>query len=247
MATQLTVINSILRRLRETEVSSPTETGYSKLIAQFINDAMADMEDTGHNWSVYMTKVTDTILADGTTTTYDITETNDRSYLLRYGTNHRIPMAFDVTTDENAQLWDVAYDFLLRKRNLDKDGVTEVDQPTTFSIISDADGRGFSLELLLPVTNGGTPRTWETWWYIPQGELSVTTNDDSGTNIKLPRRPLELRALYYAMEERGEVMGPRTGSNAWQRSQDAIAAAIEIDQQVVKNWIAKIFTNNENI
>ena len=42
-------------------------------------------------------------------------------------------------------------------------------------------------------------------------------------------------------------MGPRSGVNAWQRSENAIAAAIEIDQQVNKNWVTKMFTNNENI
>ena len=247
MATQLTILNSLLRRLRESEVSTPTETSYSKLLCQFINDAKQDMEDTGHNWSAYVTQTTDTILADGATTTYDITETNDRSYLLRYGANQRLPMAFDTTSGENAQLWDVPYDYLIRERDLNPNGQTAVDQPTTFSLVSDADGRGFSIELANPVTSGGTARTWEMWWYIPQDDLSVTTDTDSATEILLPRRPIELRALYYALEERGEVMGPRAGVNAWQRSENALAAAIEIDQQVKKDWVTKIFTNHENI
>jgi hypothetical protein len=247
MATQLTIINSILTRLRESTVATPTESGYSKLIAQFINDAKADMEDAGHNWSAYITQTADTILADGSTTTYDITETNDRSYLLRYGANSRLPMAFDATSGENAQLWDVPYDKLIRDRDLDQDGVAAVDQPTTFAIVADSDGRGWSIELAQPVTSGGTARTWELWWYLPQDDLSTTTDADSSTEILLPRRPLELRALYYALEERGEVMGPRAGVNAWQRSELAVAAAIEIDQQVNKNWVTKVFTNDENI
>ena len=243
MATQLTLINSILRRLREETVATPTESGYSALIAQFINDAVQDMQDTGHNWSVYRTQVTDTILADGTTT-YDITETNDQSYLLRYGANQRLPMAFDTTSGENGQLWDVPYDYLIRNRDLDPNGLQTVDVPTSFSIVADADGRGYSIELL---HGSDTARTWETWWYIPQGELSVTDDTDSATEVFLPRRPVELRALYYALEERGEIMGPRQGSNAWDRSQMAVAAAIEIDQQVNKDWVTKIFTHHENI
>lgn len=247
MATQLTVINSILTRLRESTVATPTENSYSKLIAQFINDAKADMEDTGHNWSAYITQTSDTILADGSTTTYDITETNDRSYLLRYGANQRLPMAFDATSVENAQLWDIPYDQLIKDRDLDPNGLQTADQPTTFAIVADADGRGWSIELLNAVTNGGTARTWELWWYLPQADLSTTDDTDTATEILLPRRPIELRALYYALEERGEVMGPRAGVNAWQRSENAIAAAIEIDQQVNKNWVTKMFTNNENI
>lgn len=247
MATQLTVINNILRRLREETVATPTESGYSTLIAQFVNDAIADIEDTGHFWSAYITQVSDTILADGSTTTYDITETNDRSYLLRYGANQRTPMAFDATSGEQFQLYDIPYDKLIRDRDLDPNGVVAVDKPGEFAIVADSDGRGWTIEVRQPVTSGGTARTWETWWYIPQTELSITDDTDTATEIKLPRRPVELRALYYALEERGEVMGPRAGSNAWQRSQDAIAAAIEIDQQVNKNWATKIFTNNENI
>lgn len=247
MATQLTIVNSILTRLREEEVTIVNETGYSKLIAQFVNDAKNDLEDTGHFWSPYITQVSDTILADGSTTTYDITETNDRSYLLRYGPNSRIPMAFDATSGENAQLYDIPYDKLIRDRDLDPNGIVAVDKPGEFAIVADSDGRGWTIEVSEPVTSGGTARTWETWWYIPQDDLSVSTNDDASTEIKLPRRPVELRALYYALEERGEIMGPRTGSNAWQRSQDAIASAIEIDQQVNKNWVTKVFNNNENI
>jgi hypothetical protein len=243
MATQLTLINSILTRLRESTVATPTESNYAKLLAQFINDAKADMEDTGHNWSAYVTQVTDTILSDGTTT-YDITETNDRSYLLRYGANQRLPMAFDTTSGENGQLWDIPYDQLIRKRDLDPNGIQTVDKPGSFAVVSDADGRGFSIELL---HGADTARTWETWWYVPQADLATTDDTDSSTEVILPRRPVELRALFYALEERGEVMGPRNASNAWQRSQDAIAAAIELDMQVMKTWETKAFTNNENL
>ena len=247
MATQLTLINSLLVRLRESTVATPTENSYSKLLAQFINDAKNDMEDTGHGWSAYITQVSDTILADGSTTTYDITETNDRSYLMRYGGNQRLPMAFDATSGENAQLYDIPYDKLIRDRDLDPNGVQAVDRPGEFAIVADADGRGWTIETRNPVTSGGTARTWETWWYIPQDDLSTTSDTDSSTEILLPRRPIELRALYYALEERGEVLGPRSGVNAWQRSELAIAAAIETDQQVKKDWVTKIFTNDENI
>jgi hypothetical protein len=243
MADQLTIVNSILRRLREETVATVSESGYSQLVAQFVNDAIADMEDTGHTWSAYITEVDDTITSDGTTT-YDITETNDRSYLMRNVKNSRVPMAFDVTSNEKAQLFDIPYSNLLEIRAQDNNSGDTVERPGTFAIKSDADGRGFTLEL---VYGSSTERTWRTYWYVPQTELSVTSNADATTEILLPRRPIELRALYYALEERGEIAGPRGGSNAWQRSHDAIAAAIEIDQQINKDWERRIFTNNERL
>lgn len=243
MANQLTMVNNLLRRLRETEVAQVSESAYSKLIATYINDAIQDMEDTGHQWSAYITQVDDTILADGTLT-YDITETNDRSYLMRLPTCDSIPMAIDITTDEVQPLQDVAYSELLRARNLSTTPSQTKEFPRTFAIKSDSDGRGFSIELLWGADNA---RTWRTWWYVPQTELSTTDNTDASTEILLPRRPIELRALYYALEERGEVMGPRNASNAWARSQDAIAAAIEIDQQVNKDWYWRTWNNHETL
>ena len=243
MANQLTMVNNILRRLRETEVAQVNESAYSKLIATYINDAIQDMEDTGHLWSVYITQVDDTILADGTTT-YDITETNDRSYLMRLPSYPSLPMAIDITSNETGQLYDVPYSELLNRRNLDTNPTYQTEIPRTFSVIPDSDGRGFSIELLWGANEA---RSWRTWWYVPQTELSTTDNTDARTNILLPRRPIELRALYYALEERGEVMGPRNASNAWLRSQDAIASAIEIDQQVNKEWEYRVWNNNENI
>ena len=243
MATQLTIINSLLVRLREDTVSTPTENSYSKLIAQFINDAKADMEDAGHLWSVYINQVDDTILADGTLT-YDITETNDRSFLLRKPTMPSLPMAIDITSNETGQLFDVPYSELLARRNLDTNPTYTTEIPKTFAIKSDADGRGFTLELLWGASEA---RSWRTWWYVPQDDLSTTSDADSSTEILLPRRPIELRALYYALEERGEIMGPRAGSNAWIRSRDAIAAAIETDQQVNKDWEFRAWNNHESL
>ena len=240
MATQLTIVNNILRRLREDTVTTINETSYSQLIATFVNDAKNDLEDTGHLWSVFITAVDDTILADGTTT-YDITETNDRSYLLRRPTRPELPMAIDITSNETGQLFDVPYSELLARRNLDTNPTYQTEIPKTFSVVTDSDGRGFTIELLWGANEA---RSWRTWWYIPQADLAID-DTDSGTEIKLPARPIELRALYYALEERGEVLGPRQGSNAWTRSQDAIANAIENDQQINKDWEFKAFNNVE--
>ena len=235
MATQLQVVNNVLRRLREDTVSTINETSYSQLIAQFVNDAKADMEDIAHDWSVYVTEVDTTVLADGTTT-YDLTETNDRSFMLRQEED-RTPMAFDITTNDRGQLYDIPYKKLLETRA--GEAAVDVAKPNIFSIVTDSDGRGFTLELLWGADNA---RSWRTYWYIPQDELELD-NTDSSTELLLPARPLQLRAYYYATEDRGEAQGVSLDL-LWRRSENAIGAAIETDMQVMKKY-RKNITNDE--
>lgn len=49
--TYLEIVNKVLRRLREREVTSVSQTAYSKLIGDFVNDAKKEVEDSW-NWSV---------------------------------------------------------------------------------------------------------------------------------------------------------------------------------------------------
>jgi len=237
MATQLETVNNVLRRLREDTVSTINETVYSQLIAQFVNDAKADMEEIAYDWSAYITEIDTTVLADGTTT-YDLTDTNDRSYMIRQQED-RTPMAFDITTNDRHQLYDIPYKELLETRA----GAAAVDvaKPQIFSIISDSDGRGFSLELLYGADNA---RPWRTYWYVPQAELAID-DTDSSTEILLPARPIQLRAYYYASEDRGEAQGVALDL-LWRRSENAIGAAIEIDQQVNKPYENNI-RNDESL
>jgi hypothetical protein len=55
--TYLEIVNSVLRRLRENEVSSVIETPYSKLIGELVNDVKREIEDSW-NWDVLRTTLT---------------------------------------------------------------------------------------------------------------------------------------------------------------------------------------------
>jgi hypothetical protein len=110
MATQLATVNKILRRLRETTVASVASTSYAQLIGLFVNEAKEMMEDAWF-WTVNETAIDTSILADGTLT-YDLTETNDRSFLMRWH-NEGMPMAFDTTSGGEKQLADIS----LKERN----------------------------------------------------------------------------------------------------------------------------------
>ncbi len=230
MATQLTIVNAVLDELREDPVSSVNSTSYSKLIGIFVNRAKEWMEDINHSWSVYITEVDTTITADSSTTTFNVSGSTYRSVLLRDQDHDAIPAIYDNTSGEAGPLRDCPYGDLLKQRILVNDTAKTVTVPGIFSIIPQSDGSGWAIEIIWPVTTGETARSWRSYWYIPQAKLTLTGSDDS-TNIKLPREVIELRALYYALNERGEEMG-QPGGLASQNSRDALGSALERDQQV---------------
>ncbi len=237
--TFLSAVNRVLRWLREDEVSSVAESAYSKLIGDFVNEAKEQMEDMWF-WSVYETRIETSILGDSSTTDYDLTGTNDRSFLIRRERDS-LPMAFDVTSgDQAGQLFDMSYK-KLRYEQSQLDG-SAVAIPTEFATKPDSDGRGYTIELLYP---SSAARTWETHWYVPQDRLSVDASDDS-TNILLPSVPVVAGAIMYALNERGEEMG-ESGTIAERRFHRAMAAAMEIDMQVNKISDERDMTNLERL
>jgi hypothetical protein len=76
MSTQyLTIVNEVLRRLREDEVSAVANTAYSKMVGDFVNDAKRIVEDS-HDWSTLRTTITIPTVAD--TTEYSLTNAGER-------------------------------------------------------------------------------------------------------------------------------------------------------------------------
>ena len=249
MATQLTIVNNILNELREDTVASVKTTTYSQLIGKFVNRAKAWAEDVNHFWSVYITEISTTILADGSTRSYDLTATTDRSIMLRDTDRDWLPAAYDITTNEVRQLCDIPYSDLLRERAI---GTNEANKtvtiPINFSIIADLDGRGWTLLTLYPVDSADSARSWRTYWYIPQTDLALDGTADS-TEIFLPARPIELYAIYLALNERGEEMG-QPGGLARTSAVDALGSALERDQQVQRkpgSGRASDWNNEENL
>jgi len=76
MSTQyLTIVNEVLRRLREDEVSAVASTTYSKMVGDFVNDAKRIVEDS-HAWSTLRTTIVVPTVAD--TTEYSLTNAGER-------------------------------------------------------------------------------------------------------------------------------------------------------------------------
>jgi hypothetical protein len=238
MATQLNTVNQILRRLRETAVSTVASSDYSALIATFVNDAKNEIEDMWF-WTVNETEIDTTITGDSSTRTYDLTATNDRSFLIR-ANDDNVPMMYDITANENAQLQDLPLKSIRQFRNTSRTIDDNLNQPINFALKPDADGRGWSIELQQASSSA---RTWRSYWYAPQPDLAVTGGDDA-TEILLPARPVYLMALYFAQYERGEA---KPGGFEEQRAHTAAAAAMEIDMQTHKKSDQKDMTNLESL
>ena len=73
--TYLSLMNNVLRRLREDEVSEVTQTTYSKMVGDYINDAKSLVQDS-HAWSTLRKTVVVPTVAD--TTEYSLTGAGER-------------------------------------------------------------------------------------------------------------------------------------------------------------------------
>ena len=78
--TYLQIMNAVMRRLREDEVSTYSGTEYSKLIGDFINETKREVEDAW-NWTALRTSITVSTVSG--TKDYTLTGAGDRSRILQ--------------------------------------------------------------------------------------------------------------------------------------------------------------------
>jgi len=77
--TYLQLVNSVLRRIREDEVSSVSQNSYSKLVGEFVNDAKRSVEDS-YDWTALRTTLTVSTTADAFN--YTLTGSQNKMKLL---------------------------------------------------------------------------------------------------------------------------------------------------------------------
>lgn len=180
--TYLNLVNSVLRRLREDEVTTVAESDYSKLIGDFVNDAIKNVE-SAFNWSVLRT-TEDITTADGTSV-----------YALSgFGSTSQIDDVIDDTN--NRVLMQQTYRWM-REQTL------TVPVPTgepVYYAIADVDANGDAQLRFYPTPNDvfsikvyGTKR-------------NIVLSDDADSTL-LPSQPIIQFAFAYALRERGETGG----------------------------------------
>ena len=180
--TYLYLVNNVLRRLRETEVSSVQSNSYSKLIGDLINDAK-DLVETSWDWSALRTTLTITTTAD--VFNYSLTGSqnnikelnvlNDTSNLImQYQTNNWFDSQFLLGNPVSGAPLYYTYN------GVDTNGDTLID------VYPKPDGV-YSLRFNCALRNG---------------DLSADTD-----TIKIPSMPVVHLAVSFASRERGETGG----------------------------------------
>lgn len=208
--TALQLVNSVLRRLREAEVTDFSES-YTKLILDFINETKREVEDS---WDWSALRQTISINTDAVNRSYSITGAGQRyRFLKRLGTDS--VSAYNTTNKSWLSL--VNNDYILNQVQI---GDTTPSIPEQFAVT----GQDASLDPVItfgPVPNG--IYTLKFNLVVPQAELSAITDI-----LTIPWYPVVQGTWARAISERGEDGGQNT-SEQYQMYAASLSDAISQD------------------
>jgi hypothetical protein len=180
--TYLQLVNDVLIRLRENEVSSVSDNAYSKLIGKFINDAKRQCEDA-YNWNA----LSDTLSA---TTGADVF-----NYVL-VGSGQRFRV-IDVINDTNDYFLELQTTEQMNKLFLIQ--TAQKDQPRYYNF-NGTNANGDTQVDLYPIPNG----VYNIRFNVIKPQVPLSANSDA---LLIPSEPVIFNALARAMGERGEDGG----------------------------------------
>lgn len=212
--TYLQLVNSVLIRLRETTVATVSETTYSALIGEWVNDAKRMVEDAWP-WQALENTANVSILAS--TTTYTISTLNERSQLI-FDPVTNIPLAWDTTSGDKFQLVYWPYQKVVAERIV-LNTPNSQDKPIIFGVHKTPTS-GVLVELYETPTSS---RTWTLYFKDPQDDFSLDADI-----LLVPYAPVIQIALDYALNERGEEIG-EPGTTVQQKAMIHISNAIALD------------------
>ena len=206
--TYLQAINAVLRRLREDEVATYTQSAYAKLIGDFVNEAKREIEDAW-NWTQLRTTLTVTTAA------------SDDSYTLTgSGERYRILQALNVT--QETHLRQVDYTTLNTWKEI---GSPTDDSPLYYNVQGSTSGDADIIVYPQP----DAIESLNFYMVIPQDDIT-----DGSTEITVPSNLVILGAYAKAISERGEDAGNQF-AEALTRYDKAVSDAISIDSANVPN------------
>lgn len=211
------LVNDVLIRLREDQVSSVVETPYSTLVGAWINDAKRMVED-GWDWQALQAPVQISIVAS--TQTYALSTLNERARLLRDVQCPKFPLAYDTTVGDPFQLVDAPLDWIRTQRTLLATNPSMQAKPMYFATSKTSGGVQVDL-YEMPTAS----RTWTLYFVDPQDDLSADSDF-----LVVPYAPVIQIALDYALSERGEEIG-EPGTTVEQKALIHIGNAVAIDAQ----------------
>jgi hypothetical protein len=180
--TYLELVNDVLVRLRETTVSTVSETSYSTLIGKFVNDAKRQIEDS-FAWNVLGTTITVTTTAS--TSSYSLT-----------GAGQKFQVMDVINTTSNVGLTNISFVDMNRKLNF----TPLANQIPTEFAFDGVDGSYNTKVNLYPIPDG--VYTIKFALTVPQATLA-----SDATVVSVPDVLVVQNAYSRALIERGEDGG----------------------------------------
>jgi hypothetical protein len=209
------LVNSVLRRLRETEVSSVADNAYSKLIGEFINDAKRQAEDA-YPWNA----LSETLTAS--------TATDIFNYVL-VGSGQRFRV-LDVLNDTSNTIVNNATTRWMNEQFL----LTSVQKGSpSYYNFNGTNSNGDTQVDLFPIPNG----VYEIRFNVIKPQVALSADSDT---LLIPSEPVIFNATARAMAERGEDGGIASGEMYTIYKQSlADAIAIESGRYIEESaWMA---------
>jgi hypothetical protein len=203
LPTYLELVNDVLVRLREPEVSTVQENTLSKLIGKLVNDAKRQVEDA-YNWNSLASTIS------------LVTAPNVFNYgLVGVGTRFKVIDVFNYT--HNSQMRNVPTSLMTQRFLIPS---TETGSPAEYNF-NGVNSNGDTQVDVFPIP--GSVQTLLFNFYIPQEKL---TNDSE--SMLVPSEPVILGAFARALVERGED-GGLNSSEAYGLYKASLADAIAIE------------------
>lgn len=201
--TYLQIVNAVLRKLREEQVTTVAETDYSVLVGDFVNDAKRLVEDA---WDWTALRTTKNITTVAGTPTYSLTDFGQRSKILY--------------VHNDTQNCIVSQESLQRIREMNL-GTDNAQGTLNYYAVSGLDSNGDT-----QITFYQTPNSAVSVNVYGVKRPADLENDSD--ELLIPAQPVIQWAYSYALRERGET-GGQSGSEQAIFAKNDMATAISLD------------------
>lgn len=179
--TYLQLVNEVLVRLREPEVTAVTDTPYSKLVGRFINDAKRQVEDA-YNWNALSETLT-------------VATSQDLFNYVLTGIGQRFRV-IDVRHSDDGSALEFGPTQYMNRIFLDS---PIKGKPTKYNF-NGVDSNGDTQVDLYPIPDGA----YNVYFNVIKPQAEFTLSSDA---IKVPDEPVVFLAYAKALAERGEDGG----------------------------------------
>ena len=235
--TYLEVVNSVLKRLRESTVSTVTENAYSALVGEFVNDAKREVEDA-YQWSTLLDYVDITtapgvatyFLNDSTTGVRNAAITERARLWIDPDENSPLALITDSTRETRLHHISPTESYLYLQQANNQGAQYRPEQFKIKTIPTLVSGKwNKQLELAPTPDDAYTVRLFIV---NPQNDLSAASDV-----LRVPQSPVIQRAYLYCLYERGEELG-ETLTLTSVKAKESLDTAIALDQQVTTQEMA---------